>query len=70
MGTRRAAKGMDAEARRQALNEIDLAAVFRRIEDGNYLEPSDDESNEACTGGRGATRPSETINVRPPSKSR
>lgn len=31
----------------QALNETDLAAVFRDIEDGKHLEPSDDEFERA-----------------------
>ena len=34
----------------QALNETDLAAVFRDIEDGNYLEPSDDEFERGVHG--------------------
>ncbi len=34
----------------QALIETDLAAVFREMEGGNYLEPSDDEFEQAVRG--------------------
>ena len=34
----------------QALLKTDLAAVFREMEDGNYLEPSDDEFDRAVHG--------------------
>jgi len=34
----------------QALLEADLAAVFREMQDGNYLEPSDDEFERAVHG--------------------
>ena len=35
---------------RQVLFETDLAAVFREMEGGNYLEPSDDEFERAMQG--------------------
>lgn len=43
-------RGWMPEHDEQALNETDLAAVFREMEDGKYLEPSDDEFQRAVHG--------------------